>query len=202
MSSSSSIETSPSCSVCGKSGEILRCSGCKLRYYCGRKCQTSDWKSHKGPCAAAPKWYDKHRLCRDGNSHEGRLELITWDCPEEGKGWGAYFADESESLKRKFEIEFESDEEKLFDYWPRGFRWTCCGTHAGMDYGCDHHGTGSRPCTCDFCRMGKPLPSSIFNEKTPSRRGLTLRPGPDPRSYNRFYAVQAATGRTMLGLEM
>jgi hypothetical protein len=77
-------------------------------------------------------------LCRDGNSHEGRLELITWDCPEEGKGWGAYFADESESLKRKFEIEFESDEEKLFDYWPRGFRWTCCGgftvTYPPLDF--------------------------------------------------------------------
>jgi hypothetical protein len=95
----------------------------------GRNCQTSDWKSQKGPCAAAPKWYDKHRLCRDGNSHEGRLELITWDCPEEGKGWGAYFADESESLKRKFEIEFESNEENLkFNIGQCGTRLLALGT--------------------------------------------------------------------------
>lgn len=27
------------------------------------------------------------------------------------------------------------------------------GTDAGMDYGCDHHGTGSTACTCDYCRQ-------------------------------------------------
>ncbi|KAJ6587219.1 hypothetical protein DFH09DRAFT_1142914 [Mycena vulgaris] len=200
--SSSPVEVSPFCSVCENSGEILRCSGCKSRYYCGIACQTSDWKSHKRACVAAPKWYDKHRMCRDGNKHEGRLELVTWDCPEQEMGWGAYPAEDSEELKKKFETEFGSDEEKMFQYWPRGFRWTCCGTHARMAHGCDHHGTGSYPCTCDFCRMGKPLPSSIFNEKTPFRHGLILRPGPDPRSFNRFLAVNAATGRTMFGLEM
>ncbi|KAJ7451707.1 hypothetical protein B0H11DRAFT_2001080 [Mycena galericulata] len=194
----------PSCAVCGiKSGDLSRCSGCKARYYCGRVCQTADWKSHKGPCAATPKWYDKYRMCKDGNSHEGRLELVTWDCPEEGTGWGACFAEDSADMKRQFETEFGGDEEKFYEYWPRGFRWTCCGTHARMNFGCDHHGTGSRPCTCDFCKMGKPLPSSIFNEKTAERHGLkALRRGPDPRSYNRFLAIEAATGRTMFGLEM
>ncbi|KAJ7045842.1 hypothetical protein C8F04DRAFT_940002 [Mycena alexandri] len=197
-------ENLPSCSVCGKTGDnISRCSGCKSRNYCSKSCQISDWKAHKGTCAVAPKWYDKHRMCRDGYNHEGRLELVTWDCPEEGKGWGACLAEESEELKKIFETEFGGEEEKLYNYWPRAFRWTCCGTHAGMNHGCDHHGTGSNPCTCDFCRMGKPLPSSIFNEKTPSRYGLTnLRPGPDPRSYHYGLAVAAATGRTMFGLEM
>ncbi|KAJ7346964.1 hypothetical protein DFH08DRAFT_869925 [Mycena albidolilacea] len=196
---------SPSCSVCGKSGEIFRCSGCKTRFYCGRECQTSDWKSHKRPCAAAPKWYDKHRVCSDGNNHEGRLELITWDCPEAeygSLGWGACSSDEADDLKKKFETEFGGDEEKFFEYWPQGFRWTCCGTDAGMEYGCDHHGSGSQPCSCDFCGMGKPLPASIFNEKTPSRHGLNLRRGPDPRSFNRFAAIHTATSRTMMGLEM
>ncbi|KAJ6500194.1 hypothetical protein C8R47DRAFT_1257850 [Mycena vitilis] len=195
-------EDAPACSVCGKSGEISRCSGCKLRYYCGRDCQTSDWRSHKSACAATPRWYDKHRMCTDGNKHEGRLELMTWDCPEEELGWGACFADESEDLKRKFEEEFGSDEEKFFEDWPQGFRWTCCGTDAAMEYGCDHHGTGSRPCTCDFCRMGKPLPSSIYNEKTASRHGLNLRRGPDPRSSNPLLAMAAATGRGILGMDM
>ncbi|KAF7376440.1 hypothetical protein MSAN_00059600 [Mycena sanguinolenta] len=159
---------SPACSVCAKSGgEMHQCSGCKAKYYCGRECQTADWKAHKKACAAAPKWYDKHRLCQDGTTHEGRLELITWNCPEKGLGWGACFADESDDLKTKFKLKFGGDEAKFFDYWPQGFRWTCCGTDAGMSYGCDHHGSGSRPCTCDFCKMGKPLPNGIFNEKNP-----------------------------------
>ncbi|KAJ7497606.1 hypothetical protein FB451DRAFT_1018170 [Mycena latifolia] len=183
-------------------GELFRCSGCKSRYYCGTTCQAADWKSHKKACAATPKWYDKHRMCRDGYKHEGRLELVIWDCELQGTGWGACAVEDSEDLKRIFETEFGGDEEKLFAYWPKGFRWTCCGTHARMAHGCDHHGTGTCPCTCDFCRMGKPLPSGIFNEQTPFRHGLTLRRGPDPRSYNPVYAIQAAVGRTMFGLEM
>ncbi|KAJ6625844.1 hypothetical protein B0H10DRAFT_2174053 [Mycena sp. CBHHK59/15] len=203
MSSSSSVQAaSPSCSVCHKSGEISRCGSCKKRYYCGRACQISDWKSHKKSCSETPQWYDKHRMCRDGNSHEGRLELVTWPCPGEETGWGACWEDEAQDMKKLFETEFEGDEERFFKYWPRGFRWTCCGTHARMAFGCDHHGTGSQPCTCDFCRMGKPLPDSIYNEKTPFRHGLTLRRGPDPRSFNRGLAIAAATGRTMFGLEM
>ncbi|KAJ7091103.1 hypothetical protein C8R44DRAFT_647631 [Mycena epipterygia] len=197
--SSSSVE---SCSVCAKPGEISRCAGCKLRFYCGRACQRSDWKMHRKACAATPKWYDKHRMCRDGNNHEGRLELVTWESAEHQTGWGACELDQADEMKRYFETELGGDEEKLFKYWPVGFRWTCCGTHARKAHGCDHHGTGTRPCTCDFCRMGKPLPPGIWNEKTPHRDGLTLRRGPDPRSYNPLYAIEAAVGRTILGLEM
>ncbi|KAK7055546.1 hypothetical protein R3P38DRAFT_2847746 [Favolaschia claudopus] len=191
-----------SCAVCGKTENLLRCSGCRERLYCSQACQLSDWKTHKVPCAASSKWYDKFRMCDDGTMHEGRLELVTWDCPEEGFGWGAYPAEESAELKELFEIEFDGDEEKFFDYWPRGFRWTCCGTHARMKFGCDHHGKGSVPCTCDFCRMGRPLPDSIYYEKTPFRHGLALPRGPDPRSFNQYLAVNAAVGRTMIGLAM
>ncbi|KAK7005802.1 hypothetical protein R3P38DRAFT_3039683 [Favolaschia claudopus] len=191
-----------SCSVCKKTGDLFRCSGCKTRCYCGRECQTSDWKSHKRACAAAPKWYDKHRKCQDGSKHEGRLELVTWDCPEEELGWGACFANESEDLKKQFETEYGGDEEKFFGYWPKGFRWTCCGTDAEMDYGCDHHGSGSRPCTCDFCKMGKPLPDSVYLDKTATRHGLKLRRGPDQRSYNSFTAGIAGVARTSLGMDM
>ena len=62
-------------------------------------------------------------------------------------------ANESDDLRLQFENEYGGDEAKFYKYWPQGFRWTCCGTDAGMAYGCDHHGTGSRPCTCDFCRF-------------------------------------------------
>ncbi|KAG6831555.1 hypothetical protein H0H92_009474 [Tricholoma furcatifolium] len=49
----------------------------------------ADWNSHKKDCGkrggnpvnsnfgTGPKWYDKYRKCRDGNNHEGDLELIT-----------------------------------------------------------------------------------------------------------------------------
>jgi hypothetical protein len=116
-------------------------------------------------------WYDKFRKCRsvtrpppvqspftdahslsDGNFHEGHLELITWPCPKEGTGWGNCFTEEEADYKRKFEVEFRGDLEKFYGYWPQGFRWTCCGMEGNMDYGCDHHGAGKAPCTCDFCR--------------------------------------------------
>lgn len=100
-------------------------------------------------------WYDKHRRCRDGNKHEGRLELITWSCPLEETGWGHVVENEAANLKRKFEVQHGGNEERFYKYWPQGFRWTCCGTDAGMDYGCDHHGSGTQPCTCDFCRSVK-----------------------------------------------
>jgi hypothetical protein len=48
--------------------------------------------------------------------------------------------------------DLKGDEKKLYDEWPQGFRWTCCGTPGDQKFGCDHHGRGSKPCTCDFCR--------------------------------------------------
>jgi hypothetical protein len=51
-------------------------------------------------------------------------------------------------------------------------------------------------------RMGKPLPDSIFNKDSATRRGLELRRGPDPRSFHAGIAGIAATSRTMMGLEM
>lgn len=56
------------------------------------------------------------------------------------------------TLKRMFKVKYNGDEASFHKYWPQGFRWTCCGTNVGIDWRCDHHGTGSKPCTCDFCR--------------------------------------------------
>jgi hypothetical protein len=49
-----------------------------------------------------------------------------------------------------------------------------------MPYGCDHHGTGKAPCSCDFCAMGKSVPGSIFRKNEQACRGLKLSQGPDP----------------------
>ncbi|KAJ7939344.1 hypothetical protein B0H13DRAFT_2300616 [Mycena leptocephala] len=221
--SSFTPEASLSCSVCTKSsGQIFRCGGWKSWSYCGRAFQTSDWKPHKKSCDATPKWHDKHRMCRDGNKHEGRLELVTWELPNTTRAGvryhfltdaspyltytsfyeGACDKDTAEEVKRYFETGMGGEEELLFKYMPIAFRWTCCGTHARKNHGCDHHGTGSYPCTCDFCRMGKPLPPGIWSETDPFRHGLCLRHGPDPRSFHRGLAIGATVGRTMLGLEM
>jgi hypothetical protein len=179
---------------------------------------------HKAACRkGGAKWYDKHRKCSDGNEHEGELELITWSCSKEETGWGHCFEGESDDLRRKFETEFNGDEETCYKYWPQGFRWTCCGTDADMKYGCDHHGTGSKPCTCDFCRfvsawrcrlghgysmmllwarMGRPLPDSVYHDESASRMGLRLRRGPDTRSFHSGLATMAGTMRATLGLDM
>ena len=89
---------------------------------------------------------EKYQKCADGGRHDGRLELITWDgVDEDGTklGWGAVLIEEAEEHKKSFITEYESDEEKFFEYWPQGFRWTCCGMvgDAG-EQGCDHHGPG------------------------------------------------------------
>ncbi|KAF8204539.1 hypothetical protein BJ912DRAFT_938625 [Pholiota molesta] len=193
-----------SCSVCSTPASedtaIKRCSRCRERFYCGKDCQEADWPTHKRTCGAV--WYDAHRTCRDGSRHEGRLELITWASAAEGTGWGYCAREESDALRARFEGALGRDERALHAEWPQAFRWTCCGTDAGMDWGCDHHGTGSRACTCDFCRMGKALPDNIYNKANASRHGLTLNRGPDPRSFNRASAAIAEMGRSTLGLQM
>jgi hypothetical protein len=53
------------------------------------------------------------RRCEDGSLHEGKLELVTWDTPEnpnedysEAMGWGAVVQDGAEEFKHKFEVRF------------------------------------------------------------------------------------------------
>ena len=51
-------------------------------------------------------WYDKYRKCEDGNSHEGELELVTWNFETKGEeplGWGAVIIEEAEEHKENFE---------------------------------------------------------------------------------------------------
>jgi len=117
-------------------------------------------------------------------------------------GWGNCLASESDELKEKFEKEFNSNEEKMYEYWPQGFRWTCCGTEGDQRFGCDHHGNGSTPCSCDFCKMGKPIPDSIHKNRTESAagKGLRLSRGPDPRSFNRNHGSIAEIMRLSLGV--
>ena len=128
-------------------------------------------------------------------------------------------------LLTKTQSEMGGDEKKLYKEWPQAFRWTCCGTSADMKYGCDHHGTGSRPCTCDFCkyapsfapsvricdlrhmlmdcRMGKQLTEKIYNNRLQSAhgKGLDLPRGPDPRSFNGQTAGINMIARDLLGMD-
>ena len=119
------------------------------RYFQGVDCQREDWPAHKKLCG---EWYDKYRKCQDGAKHEGQLELITWVCEEEQVGFGACCFEDCDDLKNRFETEFEGNLERFYKHRPHAFRWTCCGMAGDMDFGCDHHGSGSKPCSCDFCR--------------------------------------------------
>jgi MYND finger len=40
------------CKVCGCSGKTRKCGRCTKAYYCGKDCQTKDWKTHKRACRA------------------------------------------------------------------------------------------------------------------------------------------------------
>lgn len=45
------------CDGCGtkpaKDAKLSKCARCKVRWYCSRECQTTDWSSHKASCFAA-----------------------------------------------------------------------------------------------------------------------------------------------------
>lgn len=99
------------------------------------------------------KWYDRYRLCRDGSKHHGKLEVMTSGERSEGTGWGNIALDEAQEVKKLWETKYGCDPKRFFKSYPLSFRWTCCGTDGGMVWGCDHHGTGPQPCTCDFCKL-------------------------------------------------
>lgn len=163
-----------------------------------RDCQAAHWKAHKKRCIQGkPRhpilaWQDRFRKCDDGNRHFGTLDLITWDgidpdCEDMELGWGGVVREEAAEHKEKFEKEYGSDKGKFCEYWPGAFRWTCCGMRAIEGWaGCDHHGhpDAPSPCTCDFCKAGRPLSDRIHNKRVRSQaaQGLALRRGPDPNA--------------------
>ncbi|WIA33074.1 hypothetical protein OEZ86_006230 [Tetradesmus obliquus] len=133
------------------------------------------------------------------------MDLITWKGEDEGGeelGFGACNLEECEELREVVETKYGGDEARFFGYWPHGFRWTCCAMTGDMSCGCDHHGTGSKPCCCDFCAMGKPVPDSIFRKNQQACRGLELSRGPDPRSFNPAKAQISEMMRGLFGMDL
>jgi len=164
--------------------------------YCTRECQVAHWSVHKPLCGGGRKkdkdlsWVDFYRNGHDGSCHLGTLELVTWDFVDaDGTelGWGGCFREESADLKAKFEGAMKSNPKKLLKHFDEAYRWTCCGMSVGEGvYGCDHHGDLKNPvpCKCDYCRSGRPVPDRIYLKQTTHKVGLTLRRGPDPRSFS------------------
>jgi uncharacterized C2H2 Zn-finger protein len=191
---------------------LFKCSRCKIAHYCSKDHQKIDYKkSHKAwcyqvtPSTSTPRWWEKERKCSfcdtthpwkrschfdqcptPPENHYGVPELIIWPGNDDAgfkTGWGNVQESESAALKKRFEKEMGCDEEKLAKARPEAFRWTCCGATLDTPYQCDHHGSGPRPCTCDFCTGGKPIPQGM-RKKTVGNYGLKLTYGPDPRSYD------------------
>ncbi|KAJ3303167.1 hypothetical protein HDV03_004155 [Kappamyces sp. JEL0829] len=196
----------------------LQCSACKSAAYCGVVCQRKDWKRHKMDCRPASRrlsdsaetppvqlWMDNFRTCEDGSRHEGRLELVTWSgtFQDLSLGWGAFAPDEcEEAIARYTGAEFQNGNDALFHaYSPHSYRWTCCGTPGDSNLGCDHHGSSSAPCTCDFCIAGQPIPQSTWDDHEYYRRGLVLSRGPDVRSFDAAKAADIREMRKMVGMD-
>ncbi|KAK0205231.1 hypothetical protein DFS33DRAFT_1274171 [Desarmillaria ectypa] len=73
---------------------------------------------HKCECKKGAKWYDCHRLCKDGSERD--LSSSLGNVLPTVRA-GAMFS----SKKKIFTKEFEGDL-KFFDHWPQAFRWQCC----------------------------------------------------------------------------
>ena len=111
---------------------------------------------------------------RMGGRHADELEIVTWNTPAgdelgEDLGWGACIIEEIQDLKNRFEVssymqitqhwkpidflflqnEVNFDFATFHEYWPQGFRWTCCGLPGDYKWDCGHHFDG---CRCDSCR--------------------------------------------------
>ncbi|CAI9108877.1 OLC1v1008578C1 [Oldenlandia corymbosa var. corymbosa] len=56
-----SIDSRPKCEWCFSSSNLKKCSACKVVWYCGRSCQTMDWKLHSLECQVLCE-VDKSRL--------------------------------------------------------------------------------------------------------------------------------------------
>ena len=73
------------CVVCGKGGYSLCCSGCNQTWYCGRACQTKDWKlGHRKQCAVLSNSHTVHVVQTPGHhTAESVLEMHEY-CQCEG----------------------------------------------------------------------------------------------------------------------
>ena len=64
----SSLTITPPCIVCNNPS-TSRCSKCKMRYFCGRKHQSLDWKRHKLECCLKVMDCDKN----DSNTNKSKI---------------------------------------------------------------------------------------------------------------------------------
>jgi len=62
---------------------------------------TKDGKQYQTVWPDVP---EEHRMCEDGGRHSGSLELVTWDTPAEGLGWGCIVPEEAADHKKEFEV--------------------------------------------------------------------------------------------------
>eukprot|EP01063_Lacrimia_lanifica_P033139 TRINITY_DN5820_c0_g2_i2.p1 TRINITY_DN5820_c0_g2~~TRINITY_DN5820_c0_g2_i2.p1 ORF type:complete len:372 (+),score=120.63 TRINITY_DN5820_c0_g2_i2:127-1242(+) len=162
----------------------------KLQTLLGRAGKDAWWKGADHKCGYCLETHEIARSCHckiekerkgmifEQEFHDGELQLMTW-LMEEEKDVGQL---------RLFRTVCEGKEDVYFKH-PKGtheyFRWTCCRQTWGEGKnGCDHHGTGSTPCSCDFCRAGLPVPEKFRHPDAPAAKHLEMRLswGPDPRS--------------------
>jgi hypothetical protein len=69
-----------SCDRCHSTENLQRCSRCKAVHYCGRECQTADWKNHKPHCLPELGYRNVCPNCHA--SPYTRPAGLTPDCPK------------------------------------------------------------------------------------------------------------------------
>jgi hypothetical protein len=121
------------CFRCGGSA-ALKCSRCKLAWYCGSACQAADWKAHKVSCA------DTLRSCSGMGA----------PAPVDGAVNAEIENHQLRSRRRDVTLETRNLLQKCANNMPikrRGRVFTACMAH---------HGRADAPTACILCKMETP----------------------------------------------
>ena len=70
------MSANSSCSVCGSTKKLLRCSRCKSKFYCSREHQKKDWKEHRKECAKLALTLEKNSMPAEGSSESDILNSL------------------------------------------------------------------------------------------------------------------------------
>lgn len=109
MSSASSTQAVNVCAVCDRNDNLLRCARCKLVYYCSKKHQKKDWRTHKQTCKDNQPLQEKYE---SNTTTVAESEATATHLPVEGSSEAEILSSGAELLTTGVDFEYGATGEK------------------------------------------------------------------------------------------